>query len=105
MIKGYTIAGAFLEARKTSCYLPKAFADFAESAAVHKFNRNDKIILLYADYSALQIDADTKSVESVDDATSNLIEIVARLLQYQNNPTDIPVYLWRDLREWLRNHG
>lgn len=58
MIKGYTIAGAFLEARKTSCYLPKAFA-----------------------------------------------EIVARLLQYQNNPADIPAYLWRDLREWLRNHG
>lgn len=105
MIKGYTIAGAFLEVRKTSCYLPKAFADFVESAAVHKFNRNDKTILLYADYSALQIDADTKSVESVDDVTGNLIEIVARLLQYQNNPADIPAYLWRDLREWLRNHG
>lgn len=49
--------------------------------------------------------ADTKSVESVDDATSNLIEIVARLLQYQNNPADIPAYLRRDLLEWLRNHG
>ena len=48
---------------------------------------------------------DTKSVESVDDVTSNLIEIVARLLQYQNNPTDIPAYLRRDLLEWLRNHG
>lgn len=83
MIKGYTIAGAFLEARKTSCYLPKAFAD----------------------YSALQIDADTKSVASVDDVTSNLIEIVARLLQYQNNPADIPAYLRHDLLEWLRNHG
>lgn len=105
MIKGYTIAGAFLEARKTSCYLPKAFADFVESAAMHKFNRNDKIILLYSDYSALQIDAETKSVDSVDDVTSNLIEIVARLLQYQNNPADIPAYLWRDLREWLRSHG
>lgn len=69
MTKSYTIAAAFLEARKTSCYLPKAFADF------------------------------------VDDVTSNLIEIVARLLQYQNNPADIPAYLWRDLREWLRNHG
>ena len=45
---------------------------------MHKFNRNDKIILLYSDYSALQIDADTKSVESVDDVTGNLIEIVAR---------------------------
>lgn len=84
MTKSYTIAAAFLEARKTSCYLPKA--DFA-------------------DYSALQIDADTKSVESVDDATSNLIEIVARLLQYPNNPADIPAYLRRDLLEWLRNHG
>lgn len=105
MIKSYTIAGALLEARKTSCYLPKAFADFVESAAVHKFNRNDKVIMLYSDYSALQIDADTKSVESVDDATSNLIEIIARLLQYQNNPADIPAYLWRDLLEWLRNHG
>ena len=104
MIKSYTIAGAFLEARKTSYYLPKAFADFVESA-VHKFNRNDKVILLYADYSALQIDVDTKSVESVDDVTGNLIEIIARLLQYQNNPADIPAYLWRDLREWLRNHG
>lgn len=83
MIKSYTIA-----ARKTSCYLPKA-------AAVHKFNRNDKVILLYAD---------TKSVESVDDVTSNLIEIVARLLQYQNNPADIPAYLRHDLLEWLRNH-
>lgn len=83
MIKSYTIGGALLEARKTSNYLPKDFAD----------------------YSALQIDADTKSVESVDDATSNLIEIVARLLQYQNNPADIPAYLRRDLREWLRNHG
>lgn len=96
MIKGYTIADALLEAHKTSCYLAKA--------AVHKFNRNNKIILLYADYSALQIDADTKSVESVDDVTSNLIEIVARLLQYQNNPADIPAYLRRDLLEWLRNH-
>lgn len=74
MIKSYTIAGAFLEARKTSCYLPKAFAD-------------------------------TKSVESVDDVTSNLIEIIARLLQYQNNPADIPAYLRHDLLEWLRNHG
>lgn len=89
MLKNYTIGGA-------SNYLPKDFADFVESAAVHKFNRNDKAILLYAD---------TKSVESVDDATSNLIEIVARLLQYQNNPADIPAYLRRDLREWLRNHG
>lgn len=96
MTKSYTIAEAFLEARKTSCYL-------AESA-VHKFNRNDKIILLYSDYSALQIDAETKSVESVDDVTGNLIEIIARLLQYQNNPADIPAYLRRDLREWLRNH-
>lgn len=104
MTKSYTIAGALLEVRKTNCYLPKVFADFAESAAVHKFNRNDKVILLYVDYSALQIDADTKSVESVDDATSNLIEIVARLLQYQNNPADIPAYLRRDLREWLRDH-
>lgn len=74
MLKNYTIGGALLEARKTSNYLPKDFAD-------------------------------TKSVESVDDATSNLIEIVARLLQYQNNPADIPAYLRRDLREWLRNHG
>ena len=89
MIKSYTIAGALLEARKTSCYLPK-------SAAGDKFNRNDKVILLYAD---------TKSVESVDDVTSNLIEIVARLLQYQNNPADIPAYLRHDLLEWLRNHG
>lgn len=105
MPKSYTIASAFLEARKTSCHLPKAFADFVESAAVHKFNRNGKVMLLYSDYSALQIDADTKSVESVDDAAGNLIEIVARLLQYQNNPADIPAYLWRDLREWLRNHG
>lgn len=96
MTKSYTIAEAFLKAHKTSCYLAKA--------AVHKFNRNDKIILLYSDYSALQIDAETKSVESVDDVTGNLIEIIARLLQYQNNPADIPAYLWRDLREWLRNH-
>lgn len=71
---------------------------------VHKFNRDDKIILLYSDYSALQIDAETKSVEAVDDVTNNLIEIAARLLQYQNNPADIPVYLWRGLREWLRSH-
>lgn len=56
--------------------------------AVYKFNRND-----------------TKSVESVDDVTSNLIEIIARLLQYQNNPADIPAYLRHDLLEWLRNHG
>lgn len=105
MPKSYTIASALLEARKTSNYLPKAFADFVESAAVHKFNRNDKKILLYADYSSLQIDADTKSVKAVGDVTGNLIEIVARLLQYQNNPADIPAYLWRDLREWLRNHG
>ena len=96
MTKSYTIAAALLEARKTSCYLSKA--------AVHKFNRNDRTILLYADYSALQLDAGTKSVEAVDDATGNLIEITARLLQYQNNPADIPAYLWRDLREWLRNH-
>lgn len=53
-----------------------------------KFNRND-----------------TKSVESVDDVKSNLIEIVARLLQYQNNPADIPAYLRHNLLEWLRNHG
>lgn len=46
-----------------------------------------------------------ESIESIDDATSNLIEIIARLLQYQNNPTDIPAYLRRDLLEWLRNHG
>lgn len=58
--------------------------------------KTSKTILLYAD---------TKSVESVDDVTSNLIEIVARLLQYQNNPADIPAYLRRDLLEWLRNHG
>ena len=101
----YSLASALLEIRKTSRYSPAAFANFAESAAVHKFNRNDRTILLYADCSALQIDADTKSVESVDDATGNLIEIVARLLQYQNNPADIPAYLCRDLREWLRNHG
>lgn len=100
MTKSYTIASAFLEARKTSCYLPKA----ESAAAVYKFNRNDKTILLYADYSALQIDANTKSVAAVDDVTGNLIEIAARLLQYQNNPADIPAYLWRDLREWLRNH-
>lgn len=36
--------------------------------------------------------------------TSNLIEIVVRLLQYQNNPADIPAYLRHDLLEWLRNH-
>lgn len=53
-----------------------------------KFNRND-----------------TKSVESVDAVTNNLIEIIARLLQYQNNPADIPAYLRHDLLEWLRNHG
>lgn len=105
MTKSYSIASALLEIRKTSNYLPRAFADFVDSAAVYKFNRNDRTILLYADYSALQIDDDTKSVDSVDDVTSNLIEIVARLLQYQNNPADIPAYLWRDLREWLRNHG
>lgn len=96
MVKSYTIGGALLEARKTSNYLPKDFVDFVESAAVHKFNRNDKTIFLYAD---------TKSVAAIDDATSNLIEIVARLLQYQNNPADIPAYLRRDLLEWLRNHG
>lgn len=45
-----------------------------------KFNRND-----------------TKSVE--------FVEIVARLLQYQNNPADIPAYLRHNLLEWLRNHG
>lgn len=77
MIKSYTIAG------KTSCYLPKL--------AVHKFNRNDT--------------KSVESVESVDDVTGNLIEIVARLLQYQNNPADIPAYLRHDLLEWLRNHG
>lgn len=53
-------------------------------ALAHKSNRND-----------------TKSVESIDDVT----EIVARLLQYQNNPADIPAYLRHDLLEWLRNHG
>lgn len=74
-----------------------------KSYTMHKFNRNDKTILLYADYSALQIDDDTKSVASVDDVTGNLIEIAVRLLQYQN-PADIPVYLWRGLREWLRSH-
>lgn len=92
MIKSYTITGALLEARKTSCYLPK-------SLAVHKFNRNDKVILLYTDTKSVE------SVESVDDVTGNLIEIVARLLQYQNNPADIPAYLRHDLLEWLRNHG
>jgi hypothetical protein len=101
MTKSYTIAGALLEARKTT----KSFAAFVESAAVHKFNLSGKTILLYGDFSALQIDTDTKSVEFVDDITGNLIEIVARLLQYQNNPADIPAYLWRDLREWLRYHG
>lgn len=105
MLKNYTIGGALLEARKTSNYLPKAFVDFVESAAVHKFNRNDKTILIYSDYSALQLDNDTKSVDSVDDVTGNLIEIIARLLQYQNNPMNIPAYLYRDLQEWLRNHG
>lgn len=79
MTKSYTIAEA-----KTSCYLPK-------SVAVHKFNRNDT--------------KSVESVESVDDVTGNLIEIIARLLQYQNNPADIPAYLRRDLLEWLRNHG
>lgn len=78
-------------------------SNYSPKAAVHKFNRNGKTILLYADYSVLQIDAATKSVEAVDDATSNLIEIAARLLQYQNNPADIPAYLRRDLLEWLRN--
>lgn len=57
-------------------------------AAGHNFNRNG-----------------TKRVESVDAVASNLIEIVARLLQYQNNPADIPAYLRHDLLEWLRNHG
>lgn len=65
-----------------------ALLEYLPKAAVHKFNHND-----------------TKSVESVDDATSNLIEIVARLLQYQNNPADIPAYLRHNLLEWLRNHG
>lgn len=74
--------------------MPKSYTI---AAAVHKFNRNGKTILLYAD-------AETKSVESVDDVTDNLIEIIARLLQYQNNPADIPAYLRRDLLEWLRNH-
>lgn len=105
MTESYTIAGALLEVRKTSSYIPRAFVDFAESAAVHKFNRNEKTILIYSDYSALQLDNDTKSVDSVDDVTGNLIEIIARLLQYQNNPMNIPAYLYRDLREWLRNHG
>jgi hypothetical protein len=105
MTKSYSLANALLEIRKTSNYLPRAFADFAESAAVHKFNRSGKTILIYEDFSALQIDDDTKSVDSVDAVTSNLIEVIARLLQYQNNPADIPTYLWSDLREWLRQHG
>nr|DAG22324.1 MAG TPA: hypothetical protein [Caudoviricetes sp.] len=104
-MKSYSIASALLEIRKTSHYSPAAFANFIESIAVNKFNRYEKTILIFVDYSALQIDTDTKSVEAVDDMTGNLIEIVARLLQYQNNPADIPAYLWRDLREWLRNHG
>lgn len=97
MLSSYTIARSLLEARRS--------VDFVESAAVHKFNRNGKAILIYADNSALQIDTATKSVEAIDDVTCNLIEIVARLLQYKNNPADIPAYLWRDLREWLRNNG
>jgi hypothetical protein len=105
MTKSYSIASALLEIRKTSNYLPRFFADFVESAAVHKFNRGGKTILIYEDFSALQIDDDTKSVDSVDGVTSNLIEIIARLLQYKNNPADIPTYLWSDLREWLRQHG
>jgi hypothetical protein len=105
MTKYYSLASALLEIRKTSNYLPRFFADFVESAAVHKFNRGGKTILIYDDFSALQIDDDTKSVDSVDAVTSNLIEVIARLLQYQNNPADIPTYLWHDLKEWLRQHG
>lgn len=73
--------------------MPKSYT-IADSAAVRKFNRNGKTILLYAD---------TKSVDSVDDVTGNLIEIAARLLEYRN-PADIPAYLLRGLREWLRSH-
>lgn len=44
------------------------------------------------------------SKAAANNTKSDLIEIVARLLQYQNNPADIPAYLRHDLLEWLRNH-
>lgn len=103
-MKNYSVASALLETRKTSRYLPAAFANFAESAAVNKFNRDGKTILIFSDYSALQIDNNTNNIDSIDATISGLIEIVARLQQFSSNPADIPAYLWRDLREWLRQH-
>lgn len=102
----YSIANALLDARKTSRYSPAAFANFIESAAVNKFNRDaGKTVLIFSDYSVLLIDNKTRNVESIDDVMCGLFEIVARLIQYQSNPADIPAYLWRDLREWLHQHG
>lgn len=102
----YSIASALLEKRKTSRYSPAAFANFIESAAVNKFNRDGgKTALIFSDYSVLLIDNKTHNVESIDDVMCGLFEIIARLIQYQSNPADIPAYLCRDLREWLHQHG
>lgn len=102
----YSIASALLEIRKTSHYSPAAFANFIESVAVNKFNRNDKTILLYADYSALQIDADTHSIDSIDGIMSALLEIAVRIQALpESTVNDIPSYLYCDLLKWLRHNN
>lgn len=93
-MKSYSIASALLNS---------AFVDFAESGVINKFNRNGKTILIYADYSALQIDNVTKCIDLVNGATSDAIEITARLLQLSEQEiNDIPTYLRKNLLKYLR---
>lgn len=103
----YSIASALLEIRKTSRYSPAAFANFIESAAVNKFNHDDgKTILIFADYSALQINNDTHSIDSIDGIMSGLIEIAMRIQALPESAvTDVPAYLYCDLLKWLRHNS
>lgn len=102
----YSIASALLEIRKTSRYSPAAFANFVESVAVNKFNHYDKTILILADYSALQINNDTHSIDSIDGIRGVLIEIAVRIQALPESAVnDIPAYLYCDLLKWLRHNN
>ena len=102
----YSIASALLEIRKTSRYSPAAFANFIESIAVNKFNHDDKAILIFVDYSALQIDDDTHSIDSIDGIMSALLEIAVRIQALpESTVNDIPSYLYCDLLKWLRHNN
>lgn len=47
----------------------------------------------------------TKSVDSIDYTSDNVVEIVTRLQQLPESAAlDIPAYLRRDLLKWLRQY-